>query len=280
MSVEKVKELLKSYLETKNKLKELEPNFNWSNLIGDYGEYVAINHYNLKQVETGTAGFDAINGRGKTVQIKTIRNTTTSIKFSKGADYLLVISLENNADWKELYYGPMEKVKKFISYPNKKGEFTVNISKLKKIANKTAKPKEDLELNIAGKLIVATNRREMLKKLAAKGYDVPVETTLNSRLSKGWTLEQAFGLKVPPKYTQYEHLVTSKNYNWFPYKPTQESDSKPLVSDFERRVYVTQKFFCQEHEIPEWYLTDKKEEMDLANIVMSYRNIEKKKLDS
>ena len=79
----KVKEILASYLSAKEELGKIAPTFNWSNLLGDYGEYIAINEFELTQAEISTKGYDAINKKGQTVQIKTIRDTTRSIKFKK-----------------------------------------------------------------------------------------------------------------------------------------------------------------------------------------------------
>ena len=52
----KVLEIVRSYLEAKSMLQELVPEFNWSNLLGDFGEYLAIHELDLKQAPTGTKG--------------------------------------------------------------------------------------------------------------------------------------------------------------------------------------------------------------------------------
>lgn len=277
MNDEKIKDLVASYLATKDKLRSLDASFNWSNLVGDYGEYVAIKNYNLQQAITGTKGFDATNSLNKTVQIKTIRGTTKSIKFSDGADYLMVLSLRNDASWEEIYYGPMEKVKKFISYPTKNGEYTANRSKLIQISKNTAKPKEPLSFKVKGRIVDADDRRSMIKKLQSHGIIVPGESTITARINKGWSEERAFGLKVPPKYQDYEKYIENEGYSWYPNVPTQESDNKPLLSHFDKRVYLTQKVFCLEHEIPQWYLSEHKEEWDLPRIILSYRDTQKNK---
>ena len=43
----RVKEILASYLSAKEELGKIAPIFNWSNLLGDYGEYIAINEFDL-----------------------------------------------------------------------------------------------------------------------------------------------------------------------------------------------------------------------------------------
>ena len=130
--IKEVKKIIASYTSASKKLKKIIPEFNWSNLLADYGEYVCINHYSLKQAPIGTKGFDAKTKKNKTVQIKTVRETTKSIKFSRGADYLLVIEVYENADWNEVYFGNFKKILK-VSSRAKNNEYTIGISKLKKM---------------------------------------------------------------------------------------------------------------------------------------------------
>ena len=85
-----VKKILVSYLAAKGELVKIVPSFNWSNLLGDYGEYIAINELGLTQAEISKEGYDEINKKGQTVQIKTIRTSNRSINHLKGADHLLV----------------------------------------------------------------------------------------------------------------------------------------------------------------------------------------------
>ena len=44
---EKVNSLVKKIFENILELKKIEPDFTWRNLLGDYGEYSAINNYGL-----------------------------------------------------------------------------------------------------------------------------------------------------------------------------------------------------------------------------------------
>ena len=101
-----VKKILVSYLAAKDELVKIVPTFNWSNLLGDYGEYIAINEFGLTQAEISKEGYDAKNKKGQTVQIKTIRTTNRSINhLKKGADHLLVFQIDNNGDYQKIYYG-------------------------------------------------------------------------------------------------------------------------------------------------------------------------------
>ena len=50
MEKNSVKELVTTYLSLCSKLHELEPDFSWSNLLGDYGEYLGIKDFGLIKV--------------------------------------------------------------------------------------------------------------------------------------------------------------------------------------------------------------------------------------
>lgn len=273
MTIKEVKKLVTSYTQTKNKLKKLAPTFNWGNLLADYGEYVCIQHYSLKQAPIGTKGFDAKTKRNKSVQIKTVRDTTRNIRFTKGADYLLVIEVDEDAEWNEVYYGNFAKIIKASSM-TKNGKYTIGIEKLKKISNNTYKPKEDIELKLkTGRKITAASREELHKKLTKMGHKLPRIETINRRINDfDWQLERAFQIKVPPNYAEVENLVEKEGYEWFPETPTQDNSRQPFVSDFEKRVYISQKYFCKEHGLKEWYVSEKKElGWDSARIIMSFR---------
>ena len=58
---------------------------------------MAIQELDLKEAPTGAKGYDALNAKNKTVQIKAVRAGTRSIKFKRGADYLLVIQGNQDA---------------------------------------------------------------------------------------------------------------------------------------------------------------------------------------
>ena len=44
MNNDEIRNIVAAYISEK-KLKKLTPEFNWGNLLGDYGELVSINHY-------------------------------------------------------------------------------------------------------------------------------------------------------------------------------------------------------------------------------------------
>ena len=277
--VREVKKIVASYTSASKKLRKIVPEFNWSNLLADYGEYVCINQYSLKQAPVGTKGFDAKTKKNKTVQIKTVRDTTKSIKFSRGADYLLVIEVYENADWNKVYYGNFKKILK-VSSPTKNGEYTIGISKLKKIAKNTFSPKEEISVTLKnGKKISANTVEELRNKLLKKKFNVPGISTINQRRRRNnWELERAFGIKVPPNYASFESLVDEEGYEWYPEEPTIHGDREPLVYEPQKRVYISKTEFCKDKKIPNDYLSDKIEMgWDLSRIINSYSEIRKKK---
>ena len=278
MQDKEIKKLVSTYTGLSNKLKKIEPMFEWSNLIGDYGEYIAINNkdYNLKKAPTGQKGYDAVYKegyyKGKKVQIKTVFKTK-SVNFSSKADHLLVIQVDDKGGWKEIYFQDLEKVRKESSVTNNR--YTINISKLIKIAKGTLPRKELIIVNLkTGKTLTAKTRRELRQKLINKGYSVPSESTINRRINYfDWELERAFGIKVPPNYSDVEHYVDSKGYKWFPKKPTVDKNRKPVVHHPEKRVYVSQEHFAEDKGIAKEYVSEKiKKDWDTSRIIESYGN--------
>ena len=99
------------------------------NLLGDYGEYIALSNYNLKKAPGGADGYDAVTSDGLKVQIKANHSSST-IGFRGEADLLLVLKVESNAEWKELYYGPFKPVKEKATYSKRDNEHMIPIAKL------------------------------------------------------------------------------------------------------------------------------------------------------
>ena len=276
---QRIKEILASYLSAKEELGKIAPNFNWSNLLGDYGEYIAINEFELNQAEISTKGYDAVNKKGQTVQIKTIRDTTRSIKFKKGADHLLVIQIKNNGDFEKIYYGNFKKIIN-VSIPTKFGEYTVGIPKLKKIAQNTFEPIQEVCVSYknGGKLCAPT-RESLREKLLKKGYKCKSISTINSRINRyDWEIDRAFSVKVPPNYASVEQFIDYKGYAWFPFEPHEDKDRIPLVSDFDKRVYISQSYFAKEYGIPADYVSDKLKppfEWNTSEIWANYKHLKK-----
>jgi hypothetical protein len=72
-NIEAIRHILATIFAAQNALKTLAPEFNWAglgNLLGDYGECVAIDKYNFEKAPAGSSGYNATTEDGKTVQIK------------------------------------------------------------------------------------------------------------------------------------------------------------------------------------------------------------------
>jgi len=62
--------ILSSIFASQNALRSLAPEYRWSglgNLLGDFGELVAIDHYDLYKAPSGSNGYDATNKAGETI---------------------------------------------------------------------------------------------------------------------------------------------------------------------------------------------------------------------
>ena len=118
-----------------NALRTLAPEFKWAglgNLLGDYGECVVIDAYNLKKSPSGSDGYDAITRDGKTVQIKT-NHAASTIGFRGDADLLLVIHVNEDGNWNEIYYGDFSHVKNQCNFSKRDNKHTIPIKKLQKL---------------------------------------------------------------------------------------------------------------------------------------------------
>lgn len=130
-----IKSIIGSLYSSQNALRALAPDFKWAglgNLLGDYGEYVAINHYDLEKTSSGSGGFDAKTKNGKTVQIKT-NHSASMIGYRGKADLMLVIHVHDNGEWEEIYFGDFQKVDDNSTFSKRDNKHTIPISKLKQL---------------------------------------------------------------------------------------------------------------------------------------------------
>jgi hypothetical protein len=109
-------------------------------LLGDYGECVAIKHYGLTKANAGSGGYDARTPDGKTVQIKS-SHASHLIGFRGEADLMLVIKVDLDRTWRELYFGGFAAVKAVATFSKRDNKFVVTLSKLAAIARRAAAAK-------------------------------------------------------------------------------------------------------------------------------------------
>jgi len=128
-----IRHILATLFSAQGALQTLAPEFKWAgmgNLLGDYGEFVCIEAYGLEKAPSGASGFDALTPEGQTVQIKTC-HASNQIGFRGSADLLLVIKVETDGTWREIYYGPFEPVSEIARYSARDNKHTTTLSKLR-----------------------------------------------------------------------------------------------------------------------------------------------------
>lgn len=131
--IQEVQSIISNIFSSQKALRLIAPEFNWSglgNLLGDFGEFIALEAYNLHKAPNGSAGFDALTKEGKTVQIKT-NYAASQIGFRGEADLLLVIGVKDDGSWFEIFYGEFQGIKDLARYSARDNKYMIAISKLK-----------------------------------------------------------------------------------------------------------------------------------------------------
>ncbi len=90
---------------------------------------MALTNYDLKKAPSRADGYDAITADGLKVQIKANHSSST-IGFRGEADLLLVLKVESDAGWRELYYGPFKPVKEKSTYSKRDNKHMIPLAKL------------------------------------------------------------------------------------------------------------------------------------------------------
>ena len=133
--IEGVKSMMNVIYSSLRVLRIFAPEYNWKgigNVLGDYGECVAIHHYGWHKAPPGTEGYDATTKDGKTVAIKT-NHASAAVGFRGDADLMLAIRVEEDGSWREIYYGDFQKIKDNSNFSKRDNKHTITVSKLKKL---------------------------------------------------------------------------------------------------------------------------------------------------
>ena len=131
-----VRHIMGTLFSAQNALRALAPDYKWAgmgNLLGDYGEYVAIEHFNWTKAPAGASGYDAIDDLGRTVQIKT-NHASSTIGFRGEADHMLVLHVNTDGEWEIVYHGDFAKVAAASNYSARDNKRTITLSKLRTLA--------------------------------------------------------------------------------------------------------------------------------------------------
>ncbi len=138
--IEGVKSIMDTIFSALQALRIFAPEHRWQglgNVLGDYGECIAIDHYNLKKAPGSSDGFDAYTKDGKTVQIKA-NHAANQIGYRGKADLMLVLSIKDDGSWNEIYFGDFQTVLKYSKWSARDSKHTITISKLKKILKESS----------------------------------------------------------------------------------------------------------------------------------------------
>lgn len=130
--VEAVKGIISSLFASQRALRALAPEYKWTglgNLLGDFGEFIAVEKYGLTKATSGSDGYDAKTSDGKTVQVKT-NHSASQIGFRGQADLILVLHVHANGDW-EVYFGPFAPVKAASRHSARDNKEMIAITKLR-----------------------------------------------------------------------------------------------------------------------------------------------------
>lgn len=131
--IQAVQHILATVFAAQKALRTLAPEFKWAglgNLLGSFGELVAIDYYGLTKSKSGADEYDALTSNGQRVQIKT-NYASPQIGFRGEADLILVIKVKDDGSWEELYYGDFNEVKKLSRYSSRDNKHMLAISKLR-----------------------------------------------------------------------------------------------------------------------------------------------------
>ena len=132
---EAVKGVIASLFAAQRALRALAPEYKWAglgNLLGDFGEFVAMREYGLVKASAGSDGYDAKTTDGKSVQVKT-NHAASQIGFRGKADLMLVLHVGLDGESEEVYFGPFELVQRASRYSARDNKQMIAISKLKSL---------------------------------------------------------------------------------------------------------------------------------------------------
>jgi hypothetical protein len=108
VKADQIQDCILKIFEIQERLQQEAPDFNWKglgNLLGDYGEYLAIKHFELSPTTRGLANADATMSDDTTVQIKTCLHSER-IGFRGTAGKLLVLKIDGKSgDFDAIYNG-------------------------------------------------------------------------------------------------------------------------------------------------------------------------------
>ena len=128
MLTDKIKQLYKitNELETEYPGRKFTPD---GHLVGSIGEVIVAENYGLTLLPNSTKTHDALSKDGKYVQIKATQ--VKGISISSEPDFIIVIQIQSDGSWIEIYSGPGKPVWDNAGKMQKNGQRPISIHKLK-----------------------------------------------------------------------------------------------------------------------------------------------------
>lgn len=105
-------------------------------LVGSIGEVIAASNYDLELLPASYETYDAVTSEGMMVQIKATQINRVSL-YSE-PDYLIVLKILPDGSALELYNGPGKQVWDAAGEPQKNGQRSISVAKLKSLMNNVA----------------------------------------------------------------------------------------------------------------------------------------------
>ena len=136
-----ISQIIEKLYDTRNELREKFPQFKFTldgNLIGDIGEAIAIEKFNLMKLPVGTKTHDCKAEDGKLIQIKATQQKEKGGRVGLGRyepkfDNLIVIQINENGMYEIIYNGLGKPITdKFKNLPLKQN-YSISVKQLKEL---------------------------------------------------------------------------------------------------------------------------------------------------
>ena len=125
---EKIREIFRIARE----LEEMYPGRHFTpdgHMVGSIGEVIAAEEYALELFEASHPVHDAITQDGRLVQIKATQGDRIAI--SERPEYLIVLKIDRDGGFEEVYNGPGDIAWKLVGKRQKTGQCHVSLAKLR-----------------------------------------------------------------------------------------------------------------------------------------------------
>ncbi len=137
--IDSVPELVKRMYELVSEFESLFPNRPFTpdgHLVGSLGEVLASSAYQLELLPCSAECHDAATTDGRLVQIKATQGKSVALRAEP--DHLLVISLQKDGTFEEVYNGPGSLVWASCGNMQKNGQRPIGTSKLRKLMDEVS----------------------------------------------------------------------------------------------------------------------------------------------